>query len=69
VDAGGDQDADLCISTQRSAYMVRFRDGCLHEVDDAGFVDASTGAKNGDLNIPPDAFLRRLLGYRDLGAV
>lgn len=31
-----------------------------------GFVDASMGADGGDLCIPPEAFMRLLLGYRTL---
>jgi hypothetical protein len=36
------------------------------QVAPLGFVDASMGADGGDLCIPPDAFVRLVLGYRDL---
>jgi predicted N-acetyltransferase YhbS len=58
--------ADLCINLFRQAHVLRFRAGLLAEVERAGFVDASMGTEGGDLNIPPDAFLRLGLGYRDL---
>jgi hypothetical protein len=58
--------AGLCINLYRQAYILRFQAGKLARVQEAGFVDASMGAKGGDLNIPPDAFVRLVLGYRDL---
>jgi hypothetical protein len=58
--------ADLCINLYRQAYVLHFQAGKLARVERAGFVDASMGAEGGDLNIPPDAFVRLILGYRDL---
>ncbi len=56
--------ADLTLNLYRTAYALRFADGKLIAVDDLGFVDASMGSDGGDLCIPPDAFMRLLLGYR-----
>jgi predicted N-acetyltransferase YhbS len=58
--------AGLCINLYRQAYVLYIQAGKLARVDQAGFVDASMGAQGGDLNIPPDAFVRLVLGYRDL---
>jgi predicted N-acetyltransferase YhbS len=58
--------ADLCINLYRQAYVLHFQAGKLIQVERAGFVDASMGAGGGDLNIPPDAFVRLVLGYREL---
>jgi hypothetical protein len=58
--------ADLCINLYRQAYVLHFQAGKLIQVERVGFVDASMGAEGGDLNIPPDAFVRLVLGYRDL---
>jgi hypothetical protein len=58
--------ADLCLNLFRQAYRLRFVAGRLAAVENVGFVDASMGADGGDLCIPPDAFVRLLLGYRDL---
>ncbi len=58
--------ADLCVNLYRQAYVLHFQTGKLTQVERAGFVDASMGADGGDLNIPPDAFVRLVLGYRDL---
>jgi hypothetical protein len=61
--------ADVCINLYREAYVLEFEAGQLRGVERAGFVDASMGAKGGDLNIPPDAFVRLVLGYRGLDAL
>jgi hypothetical protein len=58
---------DLTINLFRHAYRLHFAAGRLLEVKELGFVDASMGADGGDLCIPPDAFVRLLLGYRSLG--
>lgn len=58
--------ADLTVNLYRQAYGLRFEDGQLAAVEAMGFVDASMGADGGDLCIPPDAFVRLLLGYRNL---
>jgi hypothetical protein len=57
---------DLIINLFRQAYQMSFAEGHLLKVDSLGFVDASMGADGGDLCIPPDAFVRLLLGYRTL---
>ncbi|MGQ9683266.1 MAG: GNAT family N-acetyltransferase [Anaerolineae bacterium] len=57
---------DLLINLFRQAYRLRFAGGRLEAVEPAGFVDASMGADGGDLCIPPDAFVRLVLGYRTL---
>jgi predicted N-acetyltransferase YhbS len=57
---------DLIINLFRQAYLLRFAAGRLLEVKTLGFVDASMGADGGDLCIPPDAFVRWVLGYRSL---
>ena len=64
-----DLTADLCINLYHHGYVLRFRAGRLRGVEQAGFVDASMGAEGGDLNIPPDAFVRLALGYRGLDAL
>jgi hypothetical protein len=56
----------LCINLFRRAVILHFVAGKLSQVVDAGFVDASMGADGGDLCIPPDAFVRLLVGYRTL---
>lgn len=50
----------------RTAYRLHFSAGELARTESLGFVDASMGADGGDLCIPPDAFVRLLLGYRNL---
>jgi predicted N-acetyltransferase YhbS len=57
---------DLVLNLFRQAYRLRIADGALVGVDRLGFVDASMRADGGDLGIPPDAFMRLLLGYRSL---
>lgn len=59
-------DAELVLNLYRQAYLLRFQAGELVAVESIGFVDASMGADGGDLRIPPDAFVRLLLGYRTL---
>ena len=56
----------VIINLFRQAYQLRFGAGTLQGVDALGFVDASMGADGGDLCIPPDAFVRLVLGYRTL---
>jgi len=58
--------ADLCLNLFRQAFVLRFEAGKLLGVESAGFVDSSMGADGGDLCIPPEAFVRLILGYRDL---
>lgn len=55
----------LRINLYRRAYALHFHVGTL-VVEALGFVDASLGADGGDLCIPPEAFIRLLLGYRTL---
>ena len=50
----------------RQAYRLTFERGRLVGVENAGFIDASMGADGGDLCIPPDAFVRLLIGFRSL---
>ena len=57
---------ELTINLFREAFQLRFSNGKLASVDALGFVDSSMGADGGDLCIPPDAFVRLLLGYRSL---
>lgn len=57
---------EIIINLFRQAYQLSFAGGHLLKVDSLGFVDASMGADGGDLCIPPDAFVRLLLGYRTL---
>lgn len=61
----GDYMGKLCINLYRSAFWLQIDRGQLR-VESAGFVDASLGASGGDLNLPPAAFVRLLLGYRTL---
>jgi predicted N-acetyltransferase YhbS len=56
--------ADLTLNLYKQAFLLRFTAGELVHVEPLGFVDASMGADGGDLCIPPDAFVRLLLGYR-----
>lgn len=58
--------AELTLNLFRQAYLLRFVAGEFVAVEPLGFVDASMGADGGDLCIPPDAFMRLLLGYRTL---
>ncbi len=55
----------LCINLYRQAFVLQINRGQV-TIDRIGFVDASMGAQGGDLNIPPAAFVRLLLGYRTL---
>lgn len=57
----------LTLNLFRSAYRLHFADGALTSTEPLGFRDASMGADGGDLCIPQDAFVRLLLGYRELG--
>jgi hypothetical protein len=57
---------DLCLNLFREAFVLHFREGQLRAVTRAGFVDFSMGAEGGDANLPPDAFVRLLFGYRTL---
>jgi predicted acetyltransferase len=61
--------AELMVNLFTSAYVLRFAGGRLAAVEAAGFVDSSMGADGGDLCIPPDAFVRLVLGYRTLDAL
>lgn len=57
---------EVTINLFRQAYLLSFAAGRLKWVHALGFVDASMGADGGDLCIPPDAFVRLVLGYRSL---
>ena len=57
---------DLIINFYREAFKLRFVAGKLAGVEALGFVDTSMGADGGHLCIPPEAFLRLVLGYRSL---
>jgi hypothetical protein len=61
----GDYTGSLCLNLYRHAFRLAFNRGAI-TVEPAGFVDASLGAAGGDLDIPPDAFVRLLLGYGTL---
>ncbi|MCB0189550.1 MAG: hypothetical protein KDE31_35000, partial [Caldilineaceae bacterium] len=52
----------VCINLYRNAFWLHIDRGQVR-VESAGFVDASLGASGGDLDIPPDALVRLLLGY------
>ncbi len=56
----------LILNLYRQAYRLRFEAGKLAGVDALGFVDASMGAEGGDLQLPPEAFLRLAFGFRSL---
>ena len=58
--------AELCLNLFHQAFVLHFEAGRMVRVDAVGFVDTSMGADGGDLCIPPDAFVRLVLGYRDL---
>jgi predicted N-acetyltransferase YhbS len=60
---------DLCLNLFRQAFVLHFKAGKLLNVETVGFVDTSMGADGGDLCIPPDAFVRLVLGYRDLDSL
>ena len=49
-----------------TAFKLEFVEGRLNSVEELGFVDASNGEDGGDLCIPPEAFVRLILGYRSL---
>ena len=58
----------LTINLFRTAIRLRFASGRLDTVEDAKFLDASMGAADpGDLLIPPDAFVRLVMGFRGIG--
>ena len=61
--------AELCLNLFREAYVLCFREGKLLRAEAVGFVDSSMGADGGDLCIPPEAFTRLVVGYRDLEAL
>jgi len=61
-----DLTAELSINLFKETFILRFDGGSLMNVASAGFVDSSSAADKGDLCIPPDAFIRLLLGYRTL---
>ena len=66
VQAGcGDFSGALRLNLYRQAYALQINRGQIG-VKALGFVDASMGADGGDLCIPPEAFIRLLLGYRSL---
>jgi hypothetical protein len=67
--AFADLTAELIANLFTNAYVLRFTGGRLAAVEPAGFVDSSMGADGGDLCIPPDAFVRLVLGYRTLDAL
>ena len=58
--------ADLVLNLYEEAFRLRFSGGRLLAVEPAGFIDYSMGADGGDLCIPVEAFVRLLVGYRDL---
>ncbi len=60
-----DYAGSLCLNLYQEAFVLHI-DRSQVTVETVGFVDASMGAAGGDLNIPPAAFLRLLLGYRTL---
>jgi hypothetical protein len=55
-------DVDFVLNLFRSGVRLRIRGGKVASVEEAGFVDASMGADGGNLNIPPDAFIRLFFG-------
>ena len=57
---------ELTINLFRRAYRLRFESGRLAGVDSLGFVDSSMGADGGDVQIPPEAFVRLVTGFRGL---
>ncbi|NLE43252.1 MAG: GNAT family N-acetyltransferase [Chloroflexi bacterium] len=57
---------DIVLNLFRQAYVLHLEAGALTCVEPVGFVDASMGADGGDLCIPPDAFVRLVMGYRGL---
>ena len=59
-------DRDLLINLYRKAFRLRIVGGNIAEAEEVGFVGAATGCSGGDLCIPPDAFCRLILGFRDL---
>jgi len=61
----GDYTGTICINLYRQAFLLRINRGAV-QVEAVGFVDASLGAAGGDLDSPPAAFIRLLLGYRSL---
>ena len=66
IQAGwGDFSGTLRLNLYRQAYALQIDRGQIM-VEGLGFVDASMGADGGDLCIPPEAFIRLLLGYRSL---
>ncbi len=58
----------LRLNLYRQAYALHLQRGTIR-VEELGFVDASLGADGGDLCIPPEAFMRLVLGYRSLAAL
>lgn len=57
---------DVVVNTYRAAYRLSFMRGELTGTEAIGFVDSSMGADGGDLCIPPEAWVRLILGYRNL---
>ena len=61
-----DATGQLVINLYQEAFRLDFAAGKLLRVAEIGFVDASVGEDGGDLCIPPEAFVRLVLGYRTL---
>jgi len=57
---------DLRLNLFREAFELRFRNGELRSVHTLGFTDTSHGSDGGDILIPPEAFVRLVLGYRSV---
>jgi hypothetical protein len=54
----------LVLSLYREAFALRFVGGKLETVEPLGFVENHMYAEGGDIRLPPEAFVRLVLGYR-----
>ena len=57
---------EFAINLFCEAFKLEFQQGNLSEVHTLGFVPVSNDSREGDILIPRDAFVRLVLGYRQL---
>jgi hypothetical protein len=58
--------ARLRLNLFDQAYALSFEHGLLIRVEPLGFVDTSYPHDGGEIQLPPDAFVRLALGYREV---
>jgi hypothetical protein len=58
--------AKVRLNLYREAFLIHFKRGKIVDMKSIGFLDSSVGLEGGDVNLPPDVFVRLVLGYREL---